>query len=75
LRGRVRHPTEGQVPVWRIRAGDYVRVGDHPNDSPRRVISTRYSHQNREVSLEIGNTSAKLEAIMERLGAYLVGLY
>jgi hypothetical protein len=74
LTGTATHPTEGQVPVWRPRAGDYVRIPDHPADVPRRIISTSYTHGSRSISLDCDNTSFKLDAIMERLGVGLVGV-
>ena len=74
LTGTVTHPTEGDVPVWRVRAGDYVSIADHPASTPRRIIETRYSHGSRSNQLSLDNTNFKLEAILERLGVQLVGV-
>jgi hypothetical protein len=71
LTGLVQHPTEGKVPVWRVRAGDWVRVTDLNGENAtvqRKIISTSYSHQSRSITLELDNTPAKLSAILERVG-------
>jgi hypothetical protein len=74
LTGTVTHPTEGEVPVWRVRAGDYVSISDHPATVARRVIETRYTHGQRSIVLSLDNTNFKLEAILERLGVQLMGV-
>jgi hypothetical protein len=74
LTGAVTHPTEGDVPVWRVRAGDYVAISDHPADVPRRIIETRYNHATRTVTANLDNTPHALDAIMGRLGVSLVGV-
>jgi hypothetical protein len=71
LTGTVRHPTEGPVPVWRVRAGDWVRVTDLNGENAtvqRKVIATSYTHSSRQITLELDNTPAKLSAILERVG-------
>jgi hypothetical protein len=74
LTGTVTHPTEGEVPVWRVRAGDYVSISDHPATVARRVIETRYTHGSRQNVLSLDNTNFKLESILERLGVQLMGV-
>lgn len=73
LTGTATHPLEGEVPVWRVRAGDYVSIADHPADVPRRIIETRYSHGQRTIVLNLDNTPYVLDALLHRFGAGLVG--
>ena len=56
-----------------VRAGDYVRISDHPTDVPRRVIETSYNHDAGEVTMSLDNSVFKLDAILERIGVSLVG--
>lgn len=74
VKGWAHHPTAGLRPAWAIRAGDFVRIEDHPADVPRKIIATSYDHQSRTNTLTVGNTSHKIDAILELFGARLVGL-
>jgi hypothetical protein len=75
LTGDARHPTEGNVPVWRIRAGDWITIADHPTSTPRKIIETSYSHGSRTITCTLDNTAAKVEAILERLGVFAIGRF
>lgn len=68
--GSIEHPTEGQVPVARVRAGDTMTVADIPGDPPRRVIRTSYQHGSRTLTVDHDNTPPVLDAIVARLGVY-----
>jgi hypothetical protein len=64
----------GRWPAWTIRAGDYVTVGDRAGEPLRRVIEARYSHATRTTTMTLDSSAQKLDAILERLNAALVGV-
>jgi len=72
LAGTVNHPTEGAVPVTRVRAGDWIRVADKPGDVARRIVSTSYQHPG-QLTCDVGGMPARVEAILERIGVALLG--
>lgn len=74
LREFVRHPSIGIVPSHWVRAGDYIQVSDFPADVPRKIISTNYAHDTRTMTCDLENTVFRLDAILERLAADLVGV-
>lgn len=74
LTGLVRHPTLGPVPAWVVRAGDFIRIADRPNDSPREITATGYQHDSHTVSATVGGLPATIEALLERVGVNTVNL-
>lgn len=68
LAGLVQHPTDGKVPCWRVRAGDFLRVADRPNDPPREITQTSYGHDGHTVSCSVGGLPNSTEALLERVG-------
>jgi hypothetical protein len=69
LTGTATHPTEGKVPCWRVRAGDWITLKDlNGAIVPRKIINKTYTHSTRTVQLQLDNTVAKLDAIMARVG-------
>lgn len=72
--GGVLHPTEGQVPPWRIRAGDGITVPDLADTTVRRIIETRYTRDTDTLTATVGNPDYKVDAILERIGVELAGV-
>lgn len=69
LTGSATHPTEGKVPCWRPRAGDWISLKDLNGATvPRKIINKTYTHSSRQVRLDLDNTPAKLDAVLARVG-------
>ena len=72
LQGYVEHPTEGLVPSWRVRAGDYIQIVDLPGDTPRKIVQTTYNHANREVTCTVANGALyRADALLARIAMSL----
>ena len=71
LSGQVKHPTEGMVPVWRIRAGDFILVSDRPGDVAREITAADYDHESRTVTLAVGGLPFKVEAMLDMLNTQM----
>lgn len=74
LTGEVRHPSEGLVPVWRVRAGDTIKLTDRPGDAPRRIVEVEYQHSTRTATLTLDSTAHKVDALFERIAALTAAL-
>lgn len=75
LSGMVRHPREGLVPCWRVRAGDYLQITDKIGDEPRKIVQTSYSHADRSVTCTVANgplyrADALLARVAVRTGVF-----
>lgn len=68
LRGEIEHPTMGMRPVREVRAGDWIRLSDHPSDVPRRIISANHSDDERTTTVSVGNDMNKVDAALEQVG-------
>jgi hypothetical protein len=68
LTWQINHPAKGLRPVREVRAGDWIRLTEHPADVPRRILSTRYSDDGRQCVVTVGNDLNKIDAILEMLG-------
>lgn len=72
IQGYVEHPTEGLVPSWRVRAGDYIQIVDLPGDTPRPIVQTSYNHAAREVSCTVANGALyRADALLARMAMNL----
>jgi hypothetical protein len=69
LTGRVDHVSRGRRPVAEVRAGDWIRISDHPADVPRRIVQVSHSDDSRSCEIDVGNDVDKVDAILNRLGA------
>ncbi len=67
VRGSAGHPTKGDRPAREIRAGDWIKISDHPADVPRRVISTTHSDDDRSTTVSVGNDLNKVDAMLEQV--------
>lgn len=74
LTGLVRHPELGPVPAWMVRAGDFIRIADRPNDPPREITATGYTHDAHAVSCTVGGLPQTIEALLERVGVRTTNL-
>ena len=68
IQGLTRHPTEGLVPSWRIRAGDYIQLTDLPDSPPYPIVSTAYDHNTRTNTVTLqANPLFRLDSLVQRL--------
>ncbi len=67
---QLEHPIAGPMPAWACRAGDYIDIPDYPDGEPFRIIDSRYSHEAKQLTLSLDNSSARVSAILERLDVH-----
>nr|MBA2714205.1 hypothetical protein [Rubrobacteraceae bacterium] len=51
----------------KVRCGQRVAITDHPNDAPRRIIDTSYSHDGRGLTISADRASSQLSAVVDRI--------
>lgn len=71
LTGFVRDEYGNYEPVWKVRAGDRIRYDD---GRERRIIATRYNHEERTNSLTLDSTPHRIEALMAMMEVELVAV-
>lgn len=74
IRGTVYDDAGQPHPAWRVRGGDTLIVTDRPDDPPRRIIETSYTHRERSNQLTLDSTAATADALIERLVNGLAGV-
>jgi hypothetical protein len=67
----ISHPTMGALPVWAVRAGDFVSLMDWPEPFPFRIIEASYEHDSKTLTAQLDSGAARLSAILERTGSSL----
>jgi hypothetical protein len=71
VRGHIRDRAGHWQPVWRVRADDTIAIVDHPNDRPRLVQETSYSHDSQTMQIAVDGSFKRLDAVLDRLGTAL----
>lgn len=56
-------------PAWMVRAGDTISFVDASDPSPRRIVSTNYTHQQRTNAVQLDQPPQTVEALLQRLSA------
>lgn len=65
--GHIRDRAGHWQPVWKVRADDRVAITDHPNDRPRLVVETNYTHDGHALSISVDAPAATIDAVFDRL--------
>ena len=63
-------------PASKVRSEERIALVDHPNDAPRRIIDSNYTHDGRGLVMSADRASTRLSAITDRisLGRTIAGL-
>lgn len=67
VKGYVRDRQGNQQPAWKVRAGDTIAVSNWPNDTPRLVVETNYSDEDKSLSMSIDRPFALIDAYLDRV--------
>jgi hypothetical protein len=62
----VGHPSKGDRPSREVRAGDWIRLSDHPADVARRVIQVTHNDDSKQTTVSVGNDLNKVDAMLEQ---------
>ncbi len=63
----VRDRAGNPQPAWKVRCGERIAITDHPNDAPRRIIDTSYTHDGRGLVISADRASSHLSAVIDRI--------
>lgn len=63
-------------PASKIRCGERIAITNHPNDAPRRIVDSNYTHDGRGLVISADRASTRMSAITDRisLGRTIAGL-
>lgn len=70
-RGHIRDRAGHWQPVWKVRAGQTIAIVDHPNDTPRLIVETDYTHGDGgsppTLRISVDSTFKRLDAVLDRI--------
>ena len=66
VKGYIRDRAGNPQPVWKVRAGETISITNFPNDTPRLIVETDYSDEDKTVKLAIDRPFALLDAYLDR---------
>lgn len=71
--GHIRDRQGNWQPVWRVRAGDRIRLTSSMSlsDRPRMIQETSYAHDARTVTIAVDTTLRRLDAVVDRVATAL----
>ncbi len=73
VKGTARTAAGVARPVWKMRAGEFVRVSDLDSIN-RKIVETTYDHDTQEMTCQLDNSTFRLDVILERLDVVLKGV-
>lgn len=65
--GHIRDRAGRWQPVWKVRADDRIAITDHPNDRPRLIVETDYTHDDHSLSIAVDAPFARIDAVLDRV--------